>query len=77
MEDIPIWTPHRCDHMIGAKHEFEDGHYIHVIQIKLRDTGYMITYDIKQGPYSLPRRFTTPLGEFLGTFKHLFQRKPE
>lgn len=57
--------------LVGQRHDFEDGNYIKVIQIKRRDDGDWVTYyQVSLG--HLEKKLSLPIGEFLETFGHLF-----
>lgn len=50
---------------------FEDGAKIRVIQVKNRDTGTWVTYEVIY-PMCLPKRHVDNLNSFIGNFGHLF-----
>ena len=56
---------------VGNKYEFGDGASIKIVQIKLRDAGFLITYETCY-PSALPRRLVMSEQEFINTFGHLF-----
>ena len=64
--------------LVGKKHEFGDGCSIKVVQIKHREdelgnTIPYVTYEIQQGPRSLPRKLISKESEFMGNYGHLFK----
>jgi hypothetical protein len=61
------------DHLIGKEYDFPDGVKLRIIQVKERESGAWITYEhVYQN--ALPRRFSEKLGDFIGTFGHLFPK---
>lgn len=56
---------------VGKSYQFDDGASIKIVQIKARDTGYMVTYETAY-PFALPRRLVMTEAEFISTFGHLF-----
>jgi len=56
---------------VGTTYTFGDGVTIKIVQIKLRDTGYAVTYETCS-PDALPRRLVMSEAEFISTFGHLF-----
>jgi hypothetical protein len=61
--------------LVGRKYVFPDGNSIEVRQIKLTDEdrgGHLVTYHIQQGP-GIPQKLVMPIGEFMGTYGHLFK----
>jgi hypothetical protein len=56
---------------VGTEYQFSDGAILKIIQIKPRDTGFMITYETIY-PDALPRRLVMMEGEFIQMFGHLF-----
>ena len=57
--------------MVGKSYSFEDGSKIEVIQVKQRDDGPWVTYQISVND-SLPRKLTMHRKEFMDHYKHLF-----
>lgn len=55
----------------GKSHIFEDGNILKVIQVKRRDDGLWVTFEITT-PGALPRRFVDKLEEFSSKYEHLF-----
>lgn len=56
---------------VGKSYQFDDGAVIKIVQVKLRDTGYAVTYETTFND-SLPRRLVMTEPEFISTFGHLF-----
>ena len=59
------------DRLVGQKFVFDDGNKIEVIQVKQRDDGMWVTYQISAND-SLPRKLTMHRKEFMDYYKHLF-----
>ena len=59
------------DTLVGKSYSFEDGGKIEVIQVKQRDDGPWVTYQISVND-SLPRKLTMHRKEFMDHYKHLF-----
>ena len=59
------------DRLMGKSYIFEDGGKIEVLQIKKRDDGLWVTYQISMND-SLPRKLTMHRREFMDHYKHLF-----
>ena len=59
------------DTLVGKSYSFEDGSKIEVIQVKQRDDGPWVTYQISVND-SLPRKLTMHRKEFMDHYKHLF-----
>jgi hypothetical protein len=59
------------DALTGKSYSFEDGGKIEVIQVKQRDDGPWVTYQISVND-SLPRKLTMHRKEFMDHYKHLF-----
>lgn len=56
---------------VGKTYEFEDEvAKIHIVQVKLREASYWVTYEIQWG--GLPKRQVTSEKDFIGQFGHLF-----
>lgn len=64
-------TAEEISQYLGKTHTFEDGDKIEITQIKRRDSGWWVTYNIHQGP-GIPRRLLMIFEEFVDTFGHLF-----
>jgi len=58
-------------HLAGQVADFNDGVKIRIVQIKQRDTGYWVTYEI-QRPLSLEQRFSLIENEFVAQFGKFF-----
>lgn len=56
---------------VGTTYTFGDGVTIKIVQIKMRDTGYAVTYETCS-PDALPRRLVMSEAEFIQMFSHLF-----
>lgn len=56
---------------IGTEYTFDDGAKLKIVQIKLRDTGYLVTYETIF-PQALPRRLVMTESDFISMFGHLF-----
>jgi hypothetical protein len=56
---------------VGNKYEFDDGASIKIVQVKLRDEGFLVTYETCY-TNCLPRRSVMLESEFIPTFGHLF-----
>jgi hypothetical protein len=56
---------------VGTEYQFSDGAILKIIQIKPRDTGFMITYETIY-PDALPRRLVMMEADFISMFGHLF-----
>lgn len=65
------------EHLVGKTFTFDDGHYIEVLQVRLRDYNgeptIMVTFNTYQGGPML-RKSVMILGEFISTFGHLFEK---
>lgn len=62
------------EHIVGKEYEFSDGVKLKIVQVKLREVDYWVTYEhVYQS--ALPRRFTQKLGEFIDTYGHLFPKQ--
>jgi hypothetical protein len=59
------------DRLLGKSYIFEDGGKIEVIQVKQRDDGLWVTYQISMND-SLPRKLIMQRVEFMDHYKHLF-----
>ena len=59
------------EQFVGTTYTFGDGVTIKIVQIKLRDTGYAVTYETCS-PDALPRRLVMAESEFISMFGHLF-----
>lgn len=57
--------------LLGKDYVFEDGDRIEIVQVKRRDTGPWITYNVYQGP-GIPRKMVMMAEEFNVTYGHLF-----
>lgn len=57
--------------LVGKTYTFEDGHSIKIIQVRSRDNGVWITYEIKSGP-GIPQKLMMIEREFYNNFGHLF-----
>ena len=57
--------------LVGLSYKFEDGNEIKVTQVKNREDGPWVTYEIKTGP-GIPKRLVMPVYEFWGNYSHLF-----
>lgn len=55
----------------GKSYSFEDGNVLKVIQVKRRDDGLWVIFEIIS-PGALPRRFVDKLEEFASKYEHLF-----
>lgn len=71
-DDYHTPTLEEVNRYLGKSHTFEDGDKIEVTQLKRRDSGWWVTYNIYQGP-GIPRRLLMVYEEFVGTFGHLFE----
>lgn len=61
-------------HIEGKEYEFADGVKLRVVQIKLREVDFWVTYEhVYQN--ALPRRFSQKLREFVDTYGHLFPKQ--
>jgi hypothetical protein len=58
--------------LVGKSYTFEDGSHISVIQLKNREDGMWVHYEISINS-SLPRKLVMPLNEFINTYEHLFK----
>jgi len=58
-------------HLSGRVADFNDGVKIRIVQIKQRDTGYWVTYEIRR-PHSLEQRFSLIENEFVAQFGKFF-----
>jgi len=67
VQDTADWSAK----LLGKVYIFEDGDRIEVIQVKRRDTGPWITYNVYQGP-GIPRKMIMMADEFNVTYGHLF-----
>lgn len=67
VQDTADWSTK----LLGKVYVFEDGDRIEVIQVKRRDTGPWITYNVYQGP-GIPRKMIMMAEEFNVTYGHLF-----
>ena len=56
---------------IGTAYTFSDGAKLKIVQIKMRDTGYAVTYETCAID-ALPRRLVMMEAEFIQMFGHLF-----
>ena len=63
--------PSIIQHLSGRVADFNDGVKIKIVQIKQRDTGYWVTYEI-QRPLSLEQRFSLIENEFVAQFGKFF-----
>ena len=70
-EDMDKVTADWSAKLLGLHHTFEDGDSIEVTQVRRRDTGPWVTFNVRQGP-GIPRRLLMGIDEFLGTYGHLF-----
>ena len=59
------------DRLVGKNFIFEDGNKIEVLQVKSRDDGLWVTYQISTND-SLPRKLVMHRVEFMDYYKHLF-----
>lgn len=59
------------EQFVGKEYQFSDGAKLKIVQIKQRDTGFMITYETIY-PDALPRRLVMMESEFIQMFGHLF-----
>lgn len=57
---------------VGQSFVFDDGNSIKIIQVKRRENGPWVTYEIVQGANALPRRLVMEESEFIKNFGHLF-----
>jgi hypothetical protein len=58
--------------LVGKSYTFEDGSLISVIQLKNREDGLWVHYEISINS-SLPRKLLMPVNEFINTYEHLFK----
>ena len=65
-------TPEEINRYLGKSYIFEDGNKIEVTQIRRRDSGWWVTYNIYQGP-GISRRLLMVYEEFVEQFGHLFE----
>ena len=56
---------------IGTAYTFSDGAKLKIVQLKLRDEGFLVTYETIY-PDALPRRLVMMEAEFIQMFGHLF-----
>lgn len=68
-DDIPNIEDYK--HLLGKTYSFEDGDSLEIIQIKRRDDGPWITYNVQQGP-GIPRKLVMFAPEFVNMYGHLF-----
>lgn len=61
----------KYQHLIGVVHRFPDGITLTIVSIKQREDTPWVTYETNYGN-SLPRRFSSKIGDFLDTYGHLF-----
>ena len=59
------------EQFVGTQYEFADGAKLKIVQIKLREEGFLVTYETIY-PDALPRRLVMLESEFINTFGHLF-----
>ena len=59
---------------IGKTHKFEDGRFMRLVQIKDREGGPWMIWEVTDPPGN-PRRFYTPLNEFAMQFESIFFNK--
>ena len=57
--------------LVGQSHFFDDGSELRVLEVKMRDTGYWVTY-YQIHPNCLERKLNIPYNEFIDSFSHLF-----
>ena len=57
--------------LVGKTHTFDDGHSIKILQVRSRDNGVWVTYEIQSGP-GIPQRLIMIEREFYNNFGHLF-----
>lgn len=57
--------------LAGREHVFPDGIIIRIVQVKMREAGYWVTYENVYAN-ALPKRSTMPAHTFMDTFGHLF-----
>ena len=57
--------------LVGRVYEFEDGARIHVFQVKRRDDGFWVTYEVIF-PGCLAKRQVMTERDFIEKFSHLF-----
>lgn len=60
--------------LVGKSYKFEDGVILNVLQSKRRELGWWITYEVVN-PGALPRKLVMSIGDFRGSFGHLFGSK--
>ena len=58
--------------LLGKSYTFEDGSLIKVLQLKNREDGLWVHYEISINS-SLPRKLVMPIKEFINTYEHLFK----
>lgn len=59
--------------LAGRSHTFEDQTVLKIIQVKQRDSGLWITFEISYSN-ALPRRIVDKLDTFLEKYQHLFSK---
>jgi len=57
--------------LVGQEYVFDDGNFIKIIQIKMREEGYWVTYLIGQ-PNTVAQKLVMPYEEFATYYGHLF-----
>ncbi len=57
--------------LVGKVYEFEDGARLHIFQVKRRDDGLWVTYEVVF-PGCLAKRHIMTEREFIETYSHLF-----
>jgi hypothetical protein len=70
-EDMEKVTAEWAEKLRDLSYVFEDGDSIEVVQVKRRDTGPYVTFNIRQGP-GIPRKLVLSIDEFINTYGHLF-----
>lgn len=58
-------------YLVGRSYTFPDGNNITVTQIKRREDGYWVIYDIRLGP-GIPKQLVMPMPQFIEQYSHLF-----
>ena len=59
------------DYLVDRSYCFDDGNSITITQIKRRDDGPWVTFDVKNGP-GIKKRSVMPIMEFVENYGHLF-----
>jgi hypothetical protein len=71
-DDMEKVTAEWAEKLKDLHHTFDDGDSIEVVQVRRRDTGPWVTFNVRQGP-GIPRKLVMSIDEFLGTYGHLFE----